>query len=52
MIKKFIFAAVLLLLCSSCISRTVIKNPGLQGSSKTDKDIGESKIIWFWDKDF
>lgn len=51
MVKKFIFAAVLLLLCSSCVSRTTIKEPGLKGSGSAGS-IGETKLIWFWDKDF
>ena len=48
MVKKLIFAAVLLLLCSSCVSRTLNKEPGLRGT----KANSETKIIWFWDKDF
>jgi hypothetical protein len=52
MVKKLIFAAILLLLCSACVSRTVIKNPGLQGGTGSNKNIGESKVIWFWDKDY
>jgi hypothetical protein len=51
MIKKFIFASVLLLLCSSCVSRTIVKEPGLKGAGSAASK-GETKIIWFWDKDF
>jgi hypothetical protein len=51
MIKKFIFTAVLLLLCSSCVSRTTIKEPGLKDDT-AGKGIRETKLVWFWDKDF
>lgn len=51
MIKKLIAAAVLLLLCSSCVSRTVIKDPGLQGTGSPASK-GETHLVWFWDKDF
>lgn len=51
-VKQFIFAAVLLLLCSSCVSRTIYKEPGLRGANASGKGSTEKKIVWFWDKDF
>lgn len=51
MIKKLIVAAVLLLLCSSCVSRTVFKESGLQGAGSSATK-GETHLVWFWDKDF
>jgi len=52
MLKKTVFAAVLLMLCSSCVSRTTIKEPGLKGANAAGKANSETKIVWFWDKDF
>jgi len=52
MIKKFIFAVFLLLLCSSCVSRTIIKNPDLEGGGASDPNIGKTKLVWFWQDDF
>jgi hypothetical protein len=49
MIKKLILTAVLLLLCSSCVSRTTIKESGLNGKAAGNS---ETKLVWFWDKDF
>lgn len=51
MIKKLITVAVLLLLCCSCVSRTIIKEPGLNGAGSAATK-GETKLVWFWDKDF
>jgi len=48
MLKKLFYLSVLLLLCSSCVSRTTIKEPGLKGEASKS----ETKLIWFWDKDF
>lgn len=51
MLKKLFYVTTALLLCSSCVSRTINKEPGLTGENarKTDQ---ETKIVWFWDKDF
>lgn len=51
MIKKFIFAVLLILLCSSCVSRTISEPVGLN-SGKTGNTIQKTKIVWIWDKDF
>lgn len=48
MLKKLFYLSVLLLLCSSCVSRTTIKEPGLKGEASKS----ETKLIWIWDKDF
>lgn len=49
MIKKLFFIAVILLLCSSCVSRTTY-----EGGAKTDTEeiIDDKELIWFWDEDF
>lgn len=52
MLKKLVFAAVMLMLFSSCVSRTTIKEPGLKGANASGKANSETKVIWFWDKDF
>ena len=51
MFKKLFYLMAVLLLCSSCVSRTTYKEKGLKGESSS-KPVGETKIIWFWDKDF
>jgi len=51
MFKKLFYLITVLLLCSSCVSRTTIKEPGLKGST-AGKSNSETKIVWFWDKDF
>jgi hypothetical protein len=48
MLKKLFILTATLLLCSSCVSRTLNKEPGLRGTAANS----ETKIIWFWDKDF
>jgi hypothetical protein len=48
MLKKLLYLIALLLLCTSCVSRTTIKEPGLKGEASKS----ETKLIWFWDKDF
>jgi hypothetical protein len=50
MLKKLLYLTAVLLLCSSCVSRTTIKEPGLKGTS--GKASSETKLVWFWDKDF
>ncbi len=50
MLKKLLFLTVVLMLCSSCVSRTTIKEPGLKDAG--NKSNSETKLIWFWDKDF
>ena len=52
MIKKLFYLIAVLLLCSSCVSRTTIKEPGLKGGNASGKPASETKLIWFWDKDF
>lgn len=50
MLKKLLFLTAVLMLCGSCVSRTTIKEPGLKGG--VGKNSSETKLIWFWDKDF
>jgi hypothetical protein len=50
MIKKVLFLTALMLLCSSCVSRTVIGPSGLSGSEK--EVVKEKKLIWFWQEEF
>ena len=52
MFKKLLYLIALLMLCSSCVSRTTYKEPGLKGDTASGKGKGETKLIWFWDKDF
>ncbi len=52
MFRKLVCLITVLLLCSSCVSRTTYKEPGLKGDASSGKNKGESKIVWFWDKDF
>jgi hypothetical protein len=52
MLRKLFYLIVVLLLCSSCVSRTTYKEPGLKGNTASGKNAGETKIVWFWDKDF
>ncbi len=52
MIKKLFYLLAALLLCCSCVSRTTVKDPGLRGGNASKKPISETKLIWFWDKDF
>jgi hypothetical protein len=51
MIQKTIIAALLLLLCSSCVSRTISEPVGLNSGEK-GKTIKKTKTVWIWDKDF
>ena len=51
MIKKFSFAALLLLLCSACVSRTISEPVGLN-SGETGKTVKTTKLVWIWDKDY
>jgi hypothetical protein len=44
------FSLLLLLLCSSCVSRTVRSQSDMPG--ETTKEIVEKKIIWIWDPEF
>jgi hypothetical protein len=50
MIKHIFFAAVALLLCSSCVSRTTYKTTmdGQEGKQVVEKQ----DTVWFWEKDF
>jgi hypothetical protein len=53
MLKKLLYLTSVLLLCSSCVSRTTIKEPGLKGGGNASgKANSETKLVWFWDKDF
>jgi len=51
MIKKLFYLIPVLLLCSSCVSRTTLKEQGLKGGG-AGKSVSETKTVWFWDKDF
>ncbi len=48
MFRKLFYLMTVLLLCTSCVSRTTIKEPGLKGAAGKS----ETKLIWFWDKDY
>ena len=50
MIKKLFILAALIMLCSSCMSRTVIGPSGLSGSEK--EVVKDKKLIWFWQAEF
>lgn len=50
MIKKLLLLGVLLMTGSACVSRTITKEPGLKDAGV--KNNTETKIVWFWDKDF
>ena len=52
MFRKFFYLITVLLLCSSCVSRTTTKEPGLKGDNATGKANSQTKLVWFWDKDF
>lgn len=52
MFQKLLLLVAALLLCSSCVSRTTTLEPGLKGDTSNGKINTETKIIWFWDKDF
>jgi hypothetical protein len=49
MIKK-LFVLILLLLCSACVSRTIIAADNLTGEKK--EVIKDQKLIWFWQSEF
>lgn len=51
MIKKIMFTALLLLLCSSCVSRTIYMTKGLSEDEKK-VTIGKKKLIWFWNDEY
>lgn len=48
MVKKVLLLIGLLLLCSSCVSRTTYQSNDLDGSSKV---IEKKELIWFWNQD-
>ena len=52
MIHKLFCLIAVLLLCSSCVSRTLTKEPGLKGADAVGKANTTTEIVWFWDKDF
>ena len=52
MFRKLFYLVAVLLLCSSCVSRTTIKEPGLKGDNAAGKANSTTKLVWFWDKDF
>lgn len=51
MLKGIFCITVLMLLCSSCVSRTITKEVGLN-SGEPGKTVQDTKLIWIWDKDF
>jgi hypothetical protein len=59
--KKVIFTLFLIMIfCSSCVSRTITRSPRLfeideaDRQKKVDKkgEITETKTIWFWQKEY
>lgn len=52
MFKTWFYLLAILGLCSSCVSRTTYKEPGLKGDTASGKGGGETRIIWVWDKEF
>ena len=49
MVKQLFFTVVLLLLCSSCVSRTTYEGNSMDGSKQP---IHDKKLIWFWQDDY
>jgi hypothetical protein len=52
MLKNLFYLTVVILLCSSCVSRTTYKQSSLKGSNPSGKPVAEKKLIWIWDKDY
>lgn len=50
MIKRLLILIGLLLMCSACVSRTIITSDGLTGSKRQLNS--DKKIIWFWQDEF
>lgn len=49
--KNIFWLAVLLLLCSACVSRTISEPVGPDDPGKSGV-VKETKLIWIWDKEF
>lgn len=47
-LKNIFCLAILLLLCSACVSRTISEPVG----PDEDNTVKETKLIWIWDKEF
>ena len=52
MFRKLFFLLTVLLFSSSCVSRTIYKETSLKGDNPSGRPTSETKIVWFWDKDF
>jgi hypothetical protein len=52
MLKNLFYLTVVLLTCSSCVSRTTYKETGLKADNPSGKPTSEKELIWIWDKEF
>jgi hypothetical protein len=52
MFRKLFYLATVLLLCSSCVSRTTYKESGLKAGNPAGKPAAEKQLIWFWQDEF
>ncbi|MFA7257689.1 MAG: hypothetical protein WC047_08960 [Kiritimatiellales bacterium] len=51
MLKDILFMAAVLLLFSSCVSRSITTDAGFDTAGRAGK-VTTTKTVWFWDKDF
>lgn len=51
MLKGIFCIIVLLLLCSSCVSRSITTDAGFDTAGNSGK-VTTTKTVWIWDKDF
>lgn len=49
-LKSFFCLTILLLLCCSCVSRTISEPVGPDEDGRAT--VKETKLIWIWDKEF
>jgi hypothetical protein len=50
-LKCVFYLSVLMLFCSSCVSRTISEPTGLNEDGRPDP-VKETKLIWIWEKEF
>jgi len=55
-LKNAFSLAAILMLCCSCVSRTITRTPTIseagKGKANENGKIIEKKIVWFWEDDF